>query len=272
MADSRRNAIITGAASGLGRALSVRLARDAWHIAVCDLNDEQSAETVRLVEQAGGSGQVEHLDVADPQQWAELSERLRSQWQHLDLLVNNAGVAGAGEVGQYSLDDWHWIININLWNGIHGCHTFVDWLKQNPRGAHIINTASMAAIASAPTMAGYNVTKAGMLALSETLYGELKPHGVGVTCVCPSFFPTNLLNDGRFADTKMKNLAEKAFRKAKFTADQVAEAAVQAMYRKQFYVIFPGEARFYWYFKRFMPARFLSTMAKRFANGLPEEV
>ncbi|MBX7168416.1 MAG: SDR family NAD(P)-dependent oxidoreductase [Pirellulales bacterium] len=261
-----KNAIITGAASGLGRALAVRLAREGWRIAVCDVNDAASQETARLVEQAGGQARVEHLDVTQIVQWQELSRRLRADWQQLDLLVNNAGVAGAGDVGDYSLDDWHWIMNVNLWNGIYGCHTFVDWLKANPAGAHIINTASLAAIGSAPSMGAYNVTKAGMLALSETLYVELMPYNVGVTVLCPAFFATNLLNDGRFRHDNMKQLAQREFKRAKFTADDVAEAAVRAMHRKQFYVVMPAQGRFYWYFKRLMPATFLRKIGQQFSE------
>ena len=272
MSTSRRHAIVTGAASGLGRAICLGLARDGWNIAVCDINATGSAETVSQVQAAGGEGHVEQLDVSDPQAWQDLSVRLRQRWQYLDLLVNNAGVAGAGEVGDYPLDDWHWMLNINLWNGIYGCHTFVDWLKQNPRGAHIINTASMAAMASAPTMAAYNVSKSGMVALSETLYGELMPHNVGVTVLCPAFFATNLLTGGRFADERMRDVAEKAFRKSKFTADDVARAALRAMQRRQFYVVLPNESKFYWYFKRLMPQRFLQAIARRFAEGLPDDL
>lgn len=268
----RRNAIVTGGASGLGRALCLRLARDGWNIAISDINETGARETLQLVQQAGGDGQIERLDVSSPESWQALHDKLRGRWAQLDLLVNNAGVAGAGEVGDYSLENWHWMLNINLWNGIYGCHTFVDWLKQNPHGAHIINTASMAAMASAPTMAAYNVTKAGIVALSETLYGELKPHGVGVTVLCPSFFATNLLHGGRFADERMRNVAEKAFRKSKFKAEHVADAAVRAMQRGQFYVILPTEAKMYWYFKRLMPERFLRAIARRFADGLPEDL
>lgn len=258
----KRNAIVTGGASGLGRAIALRLARDGWHVAVCDLNDAGSAETVALVEAAGGTGQVEHLDVTDPQAWADLRDRLQAQWSRLDLLVNNAGVAGAGEVGKFSLDDWHWIIDINLYNGIYGCHYFVDWLKANPNGAHIINTASMAALASAPGMAGYNVSKAGMLSLSETLYVELKRHNVGVTVLCPAFFATNLLNQGRWAQDNLKKVAERAFQVSKLTADQVADQAIRAMHRKQLYVVLPFSSRIHWWIKRLMPQRFFKMVSR----------
>lgn len=268
MPPDRPHAIITGAASGLGRAIALRLARDGWEIALCDLNEAGSRETLALVRQAGGEGRVESFDVTRPEQWQALHDRLTADWQHLDLLVNNAGVAGSGEMGKYSLDDWHWIVNINLYNGIYGCHTFVDWLKRNPRGAHIINTASLAAIASAPTMAGYNVTKAGMLALSETLYAELMPHRVGVTVLCPAFFPTNLLKQGRFVDEKERKLAEKSFQQSRMSAEQVADAAIRAMHRKQLYVVMPAQGRFYWYYKRLSPARFVRSIGKMFTQQL----
>ncbi len=259
---ARCNAIITGAASGLGRALALRLARDGWHIAICDINDTASEETLRLVRQAGGSGQTEHLDVTDPNAWQELRDRLRRTWQAIDLLVNNAGVAGAGEVGEFPLDDWHWIINVNLYNAIYGCHTFVPWLKENPRGAHIINTASLAAIGSAPGMAGYNVSKAGVLSLSETLYAELLPHRVGVTVICPAFFATNLLTTGRFSQTLWKRVAERAFEVSSLTADRVADEAIRAMQRKRLYVVLPGSARVQWWYKRLLPTHFLRKVAK----------
>lgn len=269
MTQPRRNAIITGAASGLGRALALRLARDGWQIAICDINDAGSQETLALVRAAGGEGHVEHLNVTSSDEWAALRERLQAKWQNLDLLVNNAGVAGAGEVGKFSLEDWHWILDINLWNGIYGCHTFVDWLKANPRGAHIINTASMAGMASAPGMAGYNVSKAGMVSLSETLYAELQPANVGVTVICPTFFATNLLKEGRFHTPDWKRLAEKAFTESKLTAEQVADSAVRAMQRKQLYVVEPASARFQWRYKRFFPQKFLNTVA-RMLNRRPQ--
>lgn len=253
-----RHAIVTGAGSGLGRALARQLAREGWSIALCDINEIAAQESKEIILKEGGDAFVEYLDVADFDSWTALSHRLRGRWQHLDLLVNNAGVAGGGDVGEFSIDDWRWLIGINLWNGIYGCHVFVDWLKANPNGAHIINTASMAAIASAPNMAAYNVAKAGMLSLSETLYIELKPHRVGVTVLCPAFFSTNLLKTGRFSDSRMKTVAEKFFETSKLTAEEVARQAVLAMRKKQLYVVLPLEARIQWRLKRLAPQWFLS--------------
>lgn len=268
MSQRAKNALITGAASGLGRAIALRLGREGWCIAVADVNDAGSQETLQLIKQAGGDGFVEHLDVRNFDDWQSLRDRLQGAWDQLDLLVNNAGVAGSGCVGDYPIENWRWIIDINLWNGIYGCHTFVEWLKANPHGAHIINTCSMAAIASAPTMAAYNVTKAGMLALSETLYSELLPFGVGVTAVCPDAFRTNLLDDARWCRQEERDMFTQAFLAAKMTAADVAEAAIRAMNRKELYVIVPFRSKMYWYMKRLAPTWLLKKIARMFEEGL----
>src|SRR5579872_4948329 len=111
----RKNAIVTGAASGLGRAIALRLAREGWCVAVADVNDVESEETVRMVKGGGGDGFAEHLDVRSLDEWEALRARLQSRWDYLDLLVNNAGVAGSGRLGEYSIENWEWILDINLW-------------------------------------------------------------------------------------------------------------------------------------------------------------
>ena len=258
----RRHAVITGAASGLGRALAVRLGHDGWHVAVCDVDEPRARETVSLVEQAGGTAQTERLDVTVPAEWEGLRDRLRQQWGRIDLVVNNAGVSGAGEVGRFPLDDWRWILDVNLFGVIHGCHFFVDWLAENPHGAHIVNTASMAAVASAPTMGGYNVSKAAVISLSETLYAELRHRGVGVTVLCPGFVSTNLLDAGRWHRPALKSRAQECFAEARITADDVAEATVRAIRRRQLYVVLPLRGRVFWRLKRLMPQWFMTAVAK----------
>lgn len=257
MPQPRRNAIVTGAASGLGRAVAVRLARDGWHVAVCDIDAEGSAETLRQVRAAGGEGRIERLDVSRADAWLALRARLEADHEALDLLVNNAGVAVIGEVGDVPLEDWKWVVDANLWGPVYGCHTLIDWLKRNPRGAHIINVASIAAMESAPPTAAYNVTKAAVLSLSETLYAQLLPHGVGVTVVCPGSFPTNLNRSLRATGDRWRRLLEGLTERATLTAEDVADRAVRAMLRKQLYVVLPGPARLRWYLKRLAPRAFL---------------
>lgn len=263
-----KNGIVTGAASGLGRALCRRLARDGWRLAACDVNLPGAEETVDLVRREGGDGIAVELDVADRDAWVALEARLKREWDALDLLVNNAGVAGSGAVGEYGIQDWHWLLNVNLYGVIYGCDTFVPWLKVNPRGGHIINTASAAAFVTVPYMAAYNVSKAGIVALSESLYAELRDHRVGVTVLCPWFFETNLLKQGRFNRPAEKDLAEEEFRKSRCTADDVAEHAVRAIRRKRLYVVLPRTGRWLWYLKRSIPALFMMGMAGRMAIKL----
>jgi NAD(P)-dependent dehydrogenase (short-subunit alcohol dehydrogenase family) len=265
---SKRYAIVTGGASGLGRALSVELAQHGWHVAIADVNDTGSAETLALVERAGGSGQVEHLDVTNPDAWAALAEKLEAAWPRLDLLVNNAGVGVGGEVGKLPLEDWRWIIDINLWGAIYGCHTLVGWLKANPQGAHIVNIASMAAVVSAPGMAPYNITKAGMVSLSETLHGELKPFNIGVTAVCPSFFQTNIIRNGRFQSDAQRKAAVKLMDDSTATAEPVARQIRHAIERRRLYVMVPLVAKIFWWMKRLAPRFALGLVAKRGASGM----
>ncbi len=268
---SKLRAIVTGAASGLGRAISLRLARDHWELALADINPDAAIETLRQVERAGGTGQVHPLDIAQIDQWRELAARLQASWPHLDLLVNNAGIGGSGEVGEFSLDNWRRLIDVNLWGGIYGCHVLVDWLKRNPQGAHLINTASFAAMASAPSMAAYNVSKAGMLALSETLFAELRPHRVGVTAICPLFFKTNLLRDWPAGNDAQRRAAEFYTERASFSADDVAAAALRAIRKKQLYVVLGAKARWYWRLKRLAPQTFLHFIARQYESWIQNQ-
>src|SRR5580704_3868186 len=175
----QKNAIVTGAASGLGRALAVALGRRGWWIALADVNTAGCEETLGLVRQAGGEGFVEELDVRHIEEWEALRDRLKARWDNLDLLANN-------------------------------------------------------------------VTKAGMLALSETLYSELMPYNVGVTAICPAVFRTNLLDNARWCREEERTLFLRGFEQAKMTADDVAKAALHAMDRKQLYLLVPFESRMNW--------------------------
>lgn len=266
MSDLRRTGVITGSASGLGRALAVRLARDGWRLALADVDDERNLETLRLVERAGGEGRCERLDVTRLDQWCALHDRLRADWPQLDLLANNAGVAGAGDVGAFPMSEWRRLLDVNLYGVIHGCHVFVEWLKSHPRHSHIINTASAAAFAAAPSMAAYNVSKAGVLALSETLAAELRPHRVGVTVLCPGFFLTSLVDQGHFERERQRELALERMKESSLTAEDVAEFAVQAMHRRRLYVVIGARARWLWRLKRWNPMLYLRLVAAAYGR------
>ena len=252
-----KTAIVTGAGSGLGRAIAVRLARDGFRLALADIDAAGNEATLDLVREAGGSGDTEILDVADAAAWQSLRERLEQRWQHLDLLVNNAGVGASGEVGSMPLADWQWTINTNLMGTVYGCHEMVPWLKRNPGGASIVNIASLAGVLSAPSMGAYSVSKAGMIALSETLYAELRGQKIAVVCVCPGFFATEIVARGRFDTEHQRQSALRYMRRSRISSEGVADRIVRAIRRKQLYVFAPARAWLLWRLKRAMPSALL---------------
>jgi NAD(P)-dependent dehydrogenase (short-subunit alcohol dehydrogenase family) len=263
-----KTALITGAASGLGRALAVALARDGWQLALADINAAGLAATLDAVNAAGGQGRLELLDVTQPDQWQDLCQRLQAEWPALDLLVNNAGVACSGEVGAFPVENWRWVLDVNLLGAIYGCHACIGWLKQNPRGGHVVNIASVAATLAAPAMGAYNVSKAGIVAFSETLFTEVRHQGVGVTVVCPGFFASELLAGGRFDTDLQRQTAVDMTGGAPITAEDVARATLRAVAARRLYVILPLRARLLWNLKRFFPRVWLRILAWSYPRHL----
>ncbi|MFY0562709.1 SDR family NAD(P)-dependent oxidoreductase [Archangium lansingense] len=255
----RPRAVITGAGSGLGRALCLELARRRARLVVSDLDEVAAQETARKVEQQGGEAHVVRCDVANPEQVEALARESEAAFGGVDLVVNNAGVLSAGEVGKLPLADWKRVLDVNLWGVIHGCHYFVPLLRQQGRG-HILNIASAAGLISTPYMAAYNASKAAVVALSETLLAELKPAGIGVTVACPTFFRTNIAASAHIIENKdgqrLKGLASKLVDEASVSADTVAHACVRAVEHDRLYVLPMADGRWAWRLKRLAPGVF----------------
>lgn len=267
-----RTAVVTGAGSGLGRALVLRLAAEGWRLALVDCDSAAVAHVLQEAQAAGAEGLAHVMDVANPAAWTTLRTLLADRWPQIDLLVNNAGLAAVGALEQLSAEAWRRSVDVNLFGAVHGCREFLPWLKANPRGAHVLNVASLAAAAAAPAMAAYNATKAGLVALSETLYAELGATRVGVTVVCPGFFPTNLVRNGDFADEAHRWAALRRMELAICTADDVAAEALRGVRRKKLYVFYPWRARWIWRFKRLLPetfARLAGAAYRRELRGAP---
>jgi len=253
--------VVTGGGSGLGREICLAMARRQGRILVADVHLQRAKETVALIKEAGGEGEAFTCDVKDAEQVEALAEKADELWGGTDFLVNNAGVAGAGPVGEYPLDDWNWLLGINLQGVIHGCHFFIPRMIQQGQGA-ILNVASAAGFVSLPDMAAYNVSKAGVIALSETLYAELAAKNIAVTVLCPSFFKTNLLESMRSVRPLQRQLAEKAFKRSKWTAEEVAYVAIDHLERKSLYCLPQADARWQWRIKRLIPQFFMKRLPK----------
>lgn len=251
--------LITGAGSGLGRALAARYAAAGYAVACADIKPERAAETVGLL---GGNGHFAlEVDVGVDRSVEAMRDEIRARWPTIDIVINNAGVGSGGSLMDASMDEWHWMLNINLLGVVRGCHAFVPWLLEQ-RAGHIVNVASFAGLAGAPNIMTYGVAKAGVVTLSEQLRAELHDHGVRVSVVCPSFFKTNLLENFRGNDTRMKKVAGKLMDAAKVTADDVADNVFEAVRRGRFLILpTPGEA-LRWRLKRFAPETYFKKLLK----------
>jgi len=245
-------AVITGAASGLGRSLATTLAAEGWKIGIVDIDDTGAEETLELVTRAGGSGETFHADVSDPEIVKAFADHFFERWGGVDLLINNAGVVSAGTVGDIPLEDWSWIFNIGFWGMLFGCHEFVPRMKAQGWG-HIINVASAGGLLCLTDMGPYNTSKAAVISLSETLRMELGPDKIGITVACPMFFKTNLLADMRCTDDWEREWAQSTFDNARMTSDEVARRIIKAAKKNRLYVIPQLSGKVFWLFKRLMP-------------------
>jgi len=247
-----RTVLITGAGSGLGRALALRYAAAGCQVGCADIVFERAEQTRALVEDAGGRALAFTLDVADDASWEALREALLACWDRVDVLVNNAGVASGGGAAEVAIDDWRWMLEINLLGVVRGCRSLVPQMRAQDGGT-ILNIASFAALAGAPGLASYTVAKAGVVALSESLRGELAGHGIQVSVACPSFFRTNLLENFRAPDDSMKRVASRLMENARESADDIAAAIFAQVEGGRFLVLPTRRERWLWRLKRWAP-------------------
>lgn len=187
-------AVITGAASGIGRSLATTFASQGMKLVLADIEEQPLAELAGELEQAGAEAHGVPTDVSSADSVAALGEAVRERFGKLHVACNNAGVFAGGLCWEEPLSDYEWQIGVNLWGVIHGVRTFVPMLIEHGEEAHIVNTASMAAVTSAPFSGVYTMTKHAVLALTECLQQELAlthPQ-VGVSCLCPEAIRTGI--------------------------------------------------------------------------------
>jgi NAD(P)-dependent dehydrogenase (short-subunit alcohol dehydrogenase family) len=246
-------AVVTGAASGIGRALAERFASEGMRVALADVDAAALAETERALRESGAEARAIPTDVTRADAVSALAERTLDAFGGVHVVCNNAGVFSAGPSWQAPLSDYEFVLGVNVWGVIHGIRTFVPILLERGEEGHVVNTASMAALTSMPLTGAYTMSKHAVLALSETLYHELKARGakVGVSALCPEAIATGIGHSERVrpphlhrktgeADGPEFALVENAIRTtiAKgLPPARIADRVVAAIREDRFYVL-----------------------------------
>jgi len=243
--------LVTGAASGLGEALT-RAFRDR-------------GDDVLATDLAGGDLE---LDITSDDDWAAALAWVRDNWGGLDVLVNNAGVAGGGRIDLCTMDEWRWITEINLFGVVRGVKTFTPMFKEQ-RSGHIVNVASLAGLVHPGGMGSYNAVKAAVVAFTETAGHELAQHGVKASVVCPSYFRTKLIDSMQGSDEKVGTIIGNLVASSTITADDIAAAVLEGIANGDD-VIVPDEAARFAYFLKWADRPAYDDMMRKQAEKLEQ--
>ena len=241
-------AAVTGAASGLGRAMALAFADAGMHVALADVEEAKLEPVAAAIREKGGSCVSMRVDVSKAAEVEAFAERTVSELGAVHVVCNNAGVAVSGAVWENSEAEWQWILGVNLWGVVHGVRAFAPRLIAQNEG-HIVNTASVAGLISPPGMGAYCVSKHAVVTLSESLHQDLLERGcaVGVSVLCPAYVPTGIADSERnrpFTGTGKSQqriakgaMLRKAVAAGKLSADDVARAVVAAVKENRFYIL-----------------------------------
>lgn len=260
----KKRAFITGAAAGLGLAICERLAQSGWKLLIADINEERLAQAEQKLQALGAEVLSLVIDVTQYQSLESAAKTVQEAWGGVDLVFNNAGIATAGTIDELTLEDWQRTIDVDLWSVIYGCKVFAPILKAQNSG-HIINTASSAGTMAPPEMAAYNVAKAGVVSLSETLKVELARDNIGVTVICPTVFATSL-GDSIDSERAMERALLKQLEISKVTPEHIVDDVIAAIERDRLYVMTQSDAKWGWRFKRFFPEFYSSFLGYFYRN------
>jgi short-subunit dehydrogenase len=251
-----RVAVVTGAASGIGRALALDLAERGAALALVDRNVASLAETAAAARAAGARVTEHEADVADAARMERLAAEVEEAHGAVHLLVNNAGVSVTGTLEEQSLEDLRWIVGVNFWGVVHGCKLFLPALRRARAAggeAHIVNVSSMFGLIGLPTQSSYCATKFAVRGFSEALWAELRDAGIGVTSVHPGGVRTNIVRDSRTADAQAKQRMVERFEQSALAPEAVAREILRAVARNRMRVVICPEAKAADWAKRIAP-------------------
>jgi NAD(P)-dependent dehydrogenase (short-subunit alcohol dehydrogenase family) len=244
-------AVVAGAASGIGLAMAEKFAAEGMQVVMADIEPEALSISSEGLKRKGASILASRVDVRKPEEVEALAQKTVDTFGAVHVLCNNAGVEVIGAAWEHTLDDWEWVIGVNLWGVIHGVRAFVPRMLEQDSEAHIVNTASMAGLTTAPFMSVYDVTKFGVVALSESLYKDFLATGkkVRVSVLCPGLINTNIMTSSRnrpqdFSETGKFGEMAQQFRRnlaaglaGGYPPSYVADMVFEGIRDEKFYIV-----------------------------------
>jgi short-subunit dehydrogenase len=258
--------LITGGATGLGKSMALAWAKNQKsevNICIADINKSRGDTTVAELQALGANAFYQHCDITKQEDIEQLRAAINTRWQGLDIVINNAGVASGGSLQGENIEQWQWILDINLLGMVRVSQTFLADFKAQGHG-YFINIASQAGLTPIPFMSSYNAVKAAVVSLSETMKLELAHDNIDVSVVCPSFFKTNLDESMRTSEPAMKKMMDRAFDKSDINAEQVATSIYQAAQKRRFLILTHKLGKQAFLMKKLMPtAMYIKSMLKK---------
>ncbi|KAA1425902.1 SDR family NAD(P)-dependent oxidoreductase [Nocardioides antri] len=264
--------VITGAGSGIGRALALNLAENGARLALSDVNDEGLAETVVLAEKAGAEVRSDRLDVADRAAFETYAAAIAAHFGQVNVAINNAGVALAGDFVDLEMKDIDWIIGVNFWGVVHGSKFFLPHLIESGDG-HLVNISSLFGLVSMPGQSMYNASKYAVRGMTEAIREEMliSGHKVGVTAVHPGGIKTAIARNARVSEHEDKAATAKLFdeKLARMTPERAAEIIVRGIKRNHARVLVGLDAHALHTFAKLAGSRYQDVVAYGSKRILP---
>ena len=249
--------VVTGAGSGIGRALARAFAMKGAFLAISDVDEASLLETQGLIKRSGGRVSAQVLDVSDKASMYSYADQVYAEFGGLDIVINNAGVNVSDTIESLNYDDFEWVMNINFWGVVYGTKAFLPYLKQS-KEAYVVNISSIFGIMAFPTQGAYNASKFAVKGFTEALRYELEDSSVTPICVHPGGIKTNIVKNARFRQADDGSTDHKAAirdfsRMAKTTPDEAAKQIVSAILKGNKRLLIGGDARLFDVMQRVLP-------------------